>query len=118
MSIDPTRAAFVMKPLRYAVAEDAAIKAAYPNAEEFVIDSQLSQSHAAALAPSFLNEVKLPARVFQVTIDTALSADNFTGGLPRYLATFPEFELIARTCKVISCEIDYLNDRTTMVVRG
>lgn len=118
MAIDTTRAAFVQNEFRYEVQEDATVKTNYPNAEEYVLDTQLSASAAATLASALLTAWKTPGKLIEVEINEIMWGANFAGQLPAYYATFPELGVAATFVRVISAKSNFLSGRTTLVLRA
>lgn len=115
---DPAKAAFVQKEHRYTKAENLTVLATYPNAREITFDTQMNAANAATLAGNLLADLSTPSNAFEVEIRGIITLDDFAAGMPRYLATFPEFNVSAKTFKIVSCEVDYLNQKTTVVIKS
>lgn len=116
-TLDPTRAAFVQKEYRWSISEDPAVKALYPNAEVYELNTQLSAADAATLSADLLAVLKVPSRFFKLIVKGTVRAEDFNGGLPRFTGTFPELNLSGVIVKVLSAEIDYMKNECALVVR-
>lgn len=119
MAIDPTRAALVTQEYRYSTNEDPSIKAKFANAREIIISTNLDQAGGAALSSAIFNATKSYARAFEVTIEDVLYLEDFTGGAPRYTVSFSRHPAAGPNIyMVVAASIDYMNNRTTLTVRG
>lgn len=116
MAIDPTRAAFVQKPFRFKTVENLAVKAAFPTAEEYVIETQSNEADATIYGTNLLAVLDDTTRVFQVTVDAKLSSDDFAGSLPRYTVTFPDHNVSGETMRAVNYFIQFMG-KGGMVVR-
>lgn len=117
-TVDPSRAAFVRKPLRFEVETDNTVLPDYPNAEALEIETNLAQASAAGLALTILNDNNSHALVYEIEIDGALNVDELDGALKTYTFDCTEFDTDGRTLKLIGAEINYANDTTILRVRG
>lgn len=115
--MDYERAAFVQQEYRFATSEDLSVLANYPNAVERIFNTQLNSTDATALASNLLENLKVPAIIYEVELDSMIMSDDLAGSLPRYNATFPAFNVANKTTKLISMETDFLSQRTTIRVR-
>lgn len=118
MPIDPSRATFVQNEFRIESATDFSVKAKYSNAQIVEISTQLDQASAATLASTMLAETKIPALTFTLTITGTIALEEFAGTVNRYVVTFAKFGVVNRTMKLIGAKTDWLNNRTTITVRG
>lgn len=114
----PPRAGFVIRERRYASAFDAAVKAAYPNSTEIIVESNLSsEADAVALASALHADTKVPAYGYEVEIEGLLSVNDFAGGVPRYILNAAEYNTDGRTLKLASVEIKPWENRTVLRLR-
>lgn len=118
MAIDPSRALFVSKDYRYAVINDADVLGNFPNARAVVLETNLDESDAAALAAQIKAQNEQLPMAFQIEIDGALDIEAFDGGLPHYTLEFQQYETDSRLFKLVACEIDYMTDTTMLTVRA
>lgn len=123
MAIDPTRAALVLEEYRYASApsasESAAIKAKYEKAKVIEVQTNLDSDGGAALAADIAALTSKFVRTFTVQVDGVFFPEDFLGGAPRYKLEFDRFVSVgANPYMVVQADPDYLNDLTTLTVRG
>jgi hypothetical protein len=97
----------------------AAIKAAYDKAPVIEVETNLDLAGASALAADLANVTTSFARTFTVLVEDVLCPEDFIGGAPRYALQFERHPMAGSgTYTVIGAKIDYLNNRTTLTVRG
>lgn len=119
MALDPARAALVMQEYRYSIVEDASIRAAYPNATEVVITTNRDLAGGSALAASLYAQTSGTARVYSVTIEDVLYAEDWITAPNRYTLSFDRHPGTGgRVYTLIKSEIDYLAGTTVLTVRG
>lgn len=118
MSVDFARAAFVRKDYRYETAQDVAVLANYPLAQEVQIDTNLSQASAAGYAADVLDNTKEHALAFEVEIEGIVTFDDFDGTVPHYTVDAPQYETDGRTYKCVGIEVDWATGTTTLRLRG
>lgn len=118
MAIDPTRALFVQQEYRFEEVSDLTVKAAYPNAAELEISTNLDQASALIVANSIAAATKAHALGFTVPIDEPLYLEDFDGSPPRYTVTSDEHKVAARPVRLESVRVNYLTGATILTVRG
>jgi hypothetical protein len=117
-TFDYARASFVQSEFRYKIAEDVTIKSKFPDAQEIVIDTQLSETDAAALVTTYFAELSKTAIVFTVEIDGVMKPEDLKTAIPSYTASFTQYLTDSRTFKLTRFETDFLAQKTTLVIRG
>ena len=118
VTLNPARATFVQREFRYETVEDLAIKAVYPNAQEIKVDTQLSVASAATLATAIFNESKKSALVFEVEYEGIFELSDLDGSKLHYTLDAPFYQTDGRTFKLVSVDVDYLNNISKLVIRG
>lgn len=123
MAVDPSRAALIVSEYRYAEAPGAAaaatIKATFDKAPVIEIATNLDSGGAQKLADEIAALSSVYARTFRVTIEDVLYPEDFTGGAPRYTLDFERHPSAGNNVyQVIDCDVDYMNNRTILTVRG
>ena len=118
MAVDVTRVSFVKQNYRYQTASDASIKTKYPNANEIVHQTNLSAASAATLATAYFNMVKGFPQAYSVEIEGVLQLEDLDTAPTHYTVSFPQYATDSRTFKLVSAEIDYVANRTKLVIRG
>ena len=116
--IDPDRAAFVSQQYRYTTVTDNGIRASNTGAQEVVIETQLSEAAASALAYVIFDNTSTLAQVYQIEIEEVLNFDDFANGVPHFRVNSGLYGTDDRIFKVISAEIDHMAGVTTVTVRG
>lgn len=118
-NLDHNRATFVQNEYRYSRSFDAATKAIHQKSESLTIDTNLEQSVADALSIALLNELKNPAKAFEIEIQGIVSLDIFAGSVPRYTLIADQYKTDSqRIFKLAGCEIDYEANTTLLRIRG
>ena len=120
MTVDTTRVGLVLNEYRYAIVEDTSVSAKFPKSVPVEILTNLDATSAAALATTIFNQVSVYARTFEVVVEDVLFLEDFTVSPPRYAVTFKNHPAggTGQTYTLIGASIDYLNNRTTLAVRG
>lgn len=120
MTVDATRVGLVMNEYRYAIVEDTSISAKFPKSVPVEILTNLDATSAATLATTIFNQVSPYARSFQVVVEDVLYLEDFTTSPNRYAVTFKNHPAAGtgQTYTLIGASVDYLNNRTTLTVRG
>ena len=123
MAVDPSRAVLVVKPFRFvespSATAQAAVKAIYDKAPVVEIETNLDEAGATALASDLAAMTTPFARTFNVVIEDVLYPEDFIGGALRYTLQFERHPMAGtNSYTVVGAKIDYLNNRTTLTVRG
>ena len=118
MTLDPSRATFVVREFRYAEAIDSAVKATYDDAREIVIDTNMSEAAANSLATAILAAEKVSKRAFEVMVRKAISADDFVSGPPRYTYTDAKSDASSVATKVVAVSTDWRLNTTRAVLKS
>lgn len=118
MAIDPTRAIFAKREYRYIERSDPAVLAKYPAAVEVEIPANLSEASATALADAILAAAKNPAMAFETTIEQLIYLDDLDGSPPTFQVYADEYAATGRVVRVEEIQTDWLNNTTTLLVRG
>lgn len=123
MAVDPARASLLVQEYRYAespgAAQGAAIQAVFAKAPVIEINTNLDTAGGQKLADEIAALSSIYARTFTVVIEDVLYPEDFTGGAPRYTLAFDRHPSAGTdTYQVIDADVDYLNNRTTLTVRG
>jgi len=123
MAVDPSRAALVVQEYRYAespsASAQAAIKAVYDKAIIIEVTTNLDATGGAALAADLAGATTTFARTYNVVVEDVLYPEDFKGGAPRYTLNFDRHPASGTGIyQIVGAKIDYLNNRTTLTVRG
>ncbi|GAA0456789.1 MULTISPECIES: hypothetical protein [Sphingomonas] len=120
MALDPERASLVSQPYRYAILDDEDTLALYRNSKAIEIATNLDKAGGEALAREIFDASGVSTRTFSLTIEGALSLDDFVGGPPRYRLKFDRNPAAnpAKTYTVIAARFRPLSNTTTLTVRG
>lgn len=120
MSIDPARYGLIRNEFRYREQFDSALDAAYINARELTIDSNLDAANVSALLSSIFDVIGSVRRRFLVVIKgtSYVSIDDFAGGCPPRLFTAPEFGLSNFPVIITRAQIKHSENRTNLELWG
>lgn len=118
MSIDPTRAPFVLQEFRFETVENLTVKATYPAARELSHLTHMDAASAATLATNLFNESSVAADAFKVIVEGTYTLNDIEGGPLRFILDMPTYATDGRTYKVTAFECDHMANRTTFEVRG
>ena len=119
MAFDPNRASFVQREYRFEEAEDLNVRAIYPTARQYVLNTNLtSMSVAYSLADAIFSESRKPASAYKIEVEGVFLIDTLDGGPLRYEVRSEKYGLASTVYKVVSFECDVFNKRTTFEVRG
>lgn len=114
-----TRVAFVSNPYRYAIAEDSNVITSEPGAREIIVDTNLGEAAAAAVAAEYLAALKGAPLAFEVTVSAIIDLDDYRGCPPLFRVSAPGYTIGQdRVFRVIGSSCNYLTGRTTLRVRG
>lgn len=120
MALNAARAALVLREYRYAIAQDATVKARFPEAREVVIETNLDENGGATLANSVMSLTKTLPKVYDIPIVGILFLEDFTNGPARYTVTLQHHPAASEKAvyTLIGARIDYGQNRTVLKVLG
>jgi hypothetical protein len=114
---DPNRAAFVKNEYRMKAATDETVKTRFSKARNVVINTQLGEAGALALAQKTLAANERP-RTLEVPIEGILMPSDFVGSVPRYIPDFKKWATDGQVMRVVSATVDFETMITTARIRG
>lgn len=119
-TVDPARAALVLKEYQYKTHDSTANKTLYgASALEIDINTNTDATSAQALADSIFTQSSAFARGFTQTVEGVFYLSDMIGGFPRYTIAYSRHPAAGTsTYTAVGMTIDYDTFLTSMTVRG
>lgn len=112
------RGSFVRNPFRYEIKEDLPLQSLEPSSREIVVETNLGESAAQALATKILADAGRVTQGFEIGVEGVIDLNDFAGHPPLFTVSLPGFDIPDRVFRVIEARVTRLAGRTTLLVRG
>jgi len=112
------RGTFVRNAYRYEILENLALQGQEPSSRELLIETNLGEAAAQALALAWQTDSGRVTQAFEISIEGVIDLDDFAGSPPLFRLSLPGYDVPDRVFKVVEAKVKRLTGRTTLVVRG
>jgi predicted nicotinamide N-methyase len=112
------RAAMVRQEFRYQEVSDGTTQSLYKHADVVELPTNMDATSASGLAATILAALKGHAMAWEVEIDGILNLEDFDLTVNQYTLSAPLYSTDNRTYKLVNADIDYVNNVTTLRIRG
>ncbi|QHD67402.1 hypothetical protein GS397_10295 [Sphingobium yanoikuyae] len=112
------RGSFVRNEYRYEIREDLPLQGLEPSAREIIVETNLGEAAAQALATKILADAGRVTQGFEIGIEGVIDLNDFAGHPPLFRVALPGYDVADRVFRVIEARVTRLAGRTTLVVRG